>query len=167
MTPVHKRYKSCIFTSHAYPPHLSMPYAGSTAHARLDIKTGSGRVIQSLLVYCTTLYIRHEAILLLVAMARGVCALESSCFLGPRYIQSKYHKRESTCNYPVGLKRSLTFGEHMQHTHRVENFMSDTDIDLTVSAGSLEVFLHRYYPLVARGPHKQVARPPQGPAGTS
>ena len=79
-TPVHERYKSCIFTGHAYPPHLSMPCTGSTAHAWYQ--TGSGRrIMKSLLVLYTQgmrpcCYYNSN-----VAMARGVCALESSCFL--------------------------------------------------------------------------------------
>ena len=55
-------YKSCIFTGHAYQPHLLM----SCALHMLNIKTGMGRrVIKSLLgVLHYTLYTEHEGYVL-------------------------------------------------------------------------------------------------------
>ena len=69
----HERYKSCDYVGHACLPHLAIPCADSTAHARAQCR--SSRKV----------HVRHRWSVSMLAIlryngcrARGVCALESS-----------------------------------------------------------------------------------------
>ena len=88
--PPHDDYKSCVFTGHAYRPHLLYQCHVLFPLRVLNLKIGkSRRVIKSILILHpyildTTVYPGHEAryptLLLTGTMARGVRALESSSF---------------------------------------------------------------------------------------
>ena len=112
----YEHYKSCIFTGHAYLPHLPMPCA-----VMLDLKIGKGR--QATKSISWSMHTRHYSALLLTqgtmlgtllrtgTMAHGVCALKSSSFITTfTHWETSSHMEKST---------SSTVGRQYLRQHRL------------------------------------------------